>query len=99
MQNPQPRLITKALVNPYQLHLECIYHLRNIPQVAFCCVLLFHPSSMWLSMNSIKLESDTVRTAVREHYGKVATRQSASGCGCAPTCCSADSGQSTTNHV
>jgi arsenite methyltransferase len=39
-------------------------------------------------MTTHELESDTVRTAVREHYGKVATRQSGSGCGCAPTCCS-----------
>ena len=37
-------------------------------------------------MKTLELESNTVRTVVREHYGKVATRQS--GCGCAPTCCS-----------
>ena len=39
-------------------------------------------------MKTLELESNTVRTSVREHYGKVATRES--GCGCAPTCCSAD---------
>lgn len=41
-----------------------------------------------VDMKQIELESDTVRTSVREHYGKVATRES--GCGCAPTCCSGD---------
>jgi SAM-dependent methyltransferase len=33
-----------------------------------------------------ELESDAVRTSVREHYGRVAAREG--GCGCAPTCCS-----------
>jgi arsenite methyltransferase len=37
-------------------------------------------------MKILELESNTVRTAIREYYGKVATRDS--GCGCAPTCCS-----------
>lgn len=31
------------------------------------------------------LKQDEVRTKVREHYGKIATRDG--GCGCAPTCC------------
>jgi SAM-dependent methyltransferase len=39
-------------------------------------------------MRTPELESNTVRTTVREHYGKVATRDAGSGCGCAPTCCS-----------
>ena len=37
-------------------------------------------------MRTQELESDAVRTSVREHYGQVATRER--GCGCAPTCCS-----------
>jgi arsenite methyltransferase len=40
-------------------------------------------------MKTIETENDAVRSAVREHYGKVAAR--AGGCGCAPTCCSTDS--------
>jgi len=36
-------------------------------------------------MKTKELESDSIRTSVREHYGAVATRSS--GCGCAPTCC------------
>lgn len=36
-------------------------------------------------MRTQELESDAVRTAVREHYVKVATQ--AQDCGCAPTCC------------
>ena len=41
-------------------------------------------------MKTLELESNTVRTAVRERYGKVATRPSGSGCGCAPTCCTSE---------
>ena len=37
-------------------------------------------------MKTLELESNIVLTAVREHYGTVATREA--GCGCAPTCCS-----------
>ena len=37
-------------------------------------------------MRNQELESDAVKTSVREHYGQVATRER--GCGCAPTCCS-----------
>jgi len=37
-------------------------------------------------MKTLDDNSDTVRTSVREHYGKVAARES--GCGCGPTCCS-----------
>jgi len=33
-----------------------------------------------------ELNSDTIKTAVRQHYGQVAARDT--GCGCAPTCCS-----------
>ena len=40
-------------------------------------------------MKIIDTENDAVRSAVREHYGKVAAR--AEGCGCAPTCCSTES--------
>ncbi|HWN93538.1 MAG TPA: arsenite methyltransferase [Methylomirabilota bacterium] len=40
-------------------------------------------------MKTIETENDAVRSAVREHYGKVATR--AGGCGCVPTCCSTES--------
>ncbi len=36
-----------------------------------------------MKMNEIV--SDKIRSSVREHYGKVATREG--GCGCAPTCC------------
>ena len=36
-------------------------------------------------MRTPALESDSVRTSVRDHYGRLATR--ADGCGCAPTCC------------
>ena len=36
-------------------------------------------------MKTLEPESNTVRAAVREHYGKVATRES--GCGCGPACC------------
>ena len=39
-------------------------------------------------MKTLEIQNE-VRTAVREHYGKVATRP---GCGCAPTCCSPDAG-------
>jgi arsenite methyltransferase len=39
-------------------------------------------------MKTIEIENDAVRSAVREHYGKVAR---AEGCGCAPTCCSTES--------
>jgi arsenite methyltransferase len=42
-----------------------------------------------MTMKTIETENDAVRSAVREHYGKVAAR--AGGCGCAPTCCSAES--------
>ena len=49
----------------------------------------FFMSSVFMGdMKTLELESNTVRTAVREHYGKVATRER--GCGCAPTCCSTD---------
>lgn len=41
-------------------------------------------------MSTNTIENDTVRTSVREHYGKVAA--SGRGCGCAPTCCSPESG-------
>jgi arsenite methyltransferase len=37
-------------------------------------------------MKTNTFENDTVRTSVREHYGKVARAERA--CGCAPTCCS-----------
>ena len=39
-------------------------------------------------MKTEPFEPDHLRTSVREHYGKVATRQG--GCGCAPTCCSTE---------
>jgi arsenite methyltransferase len=38
------------------------------------------------AMNTKELESDTMRSSVREHYGQVATT-GGSGCGCAPACC------------
>jgi arsenite methyltransferase len=40
-------------------------------------------------MKTIETKNDDVRSAVREHYGKVAKRDA--GCGCAPTCCSSES--------
>ena len=40
------------------------------------------------TMKTNEVELDTVRTSVREHYGKVAER--ASWCGCAPTCCTTE---------
>lgn len=36
-------------------------------------------------MRTQELNSDTIKTSVRQHYGQVATRDT--GCGCAPTCC------------
>lgn len=44
-------------------------------------------------MKTLEHQSETVRTSVREHYGKVATRES--GCGCAPTCCATDPASAT----
>ena len=44
------------------------------------------------TMTATETENDKVRQTVRSHYGKVAS--TGGGCGCAPTCCSADS----TNH-
>ena len=39
-------------------------------------------------MKTEQFEPNHVRTSVRQHYGKVATRES--GCGCGPTCCSTE---------
>jgi arsenite methyltransferase len=39
-----------------------------------------------MKTSSSKPQSDSIRSSVREHYGKVAQRQG--GCGCGPTCCS-----------
>ena len=36
-------------------------------------------------MNTIETDNNSIRTAVREHYGKVAHAER--GCGCAPSCC------------
>lgn len=42
-----------------------------------------------MTMKTVEIQNDAVRSAVREHYGKVAAR--AGDCGCAPTCCSTES--------
>ena len=39
-------------------------------------------------MRTLEHEPTTVRDAVREHYGQVATKEA--GCGCAPTCCATE---------
>ncbi len=44
-------------------------------------------------MKTAEIESNEIRTSVREHYGKVAIRER--GCGCAPTCCSPEASPGT----
>jgi arsenite methyltransferase len=54
------------------------------------------PTEREHNMKTAELEPNQVRTSVREHYGKVATRES--GCGCAPTCCSTESDRSASHQ-
>lgn len=41
-------------------------------------------------MNSIDQQNESVRSAVREHYGRVA--EAGASCGCSPTCCTPPAG-------
>lgn len=50
--------------------------------------------TMTTTMNTTALEQDTIKHAVRQRYGRVATN-AASGCGCAPSCCGTDTAAGT----
>ncbi|MCZ7634687.1 MAG: arsenite methyltransferase [Verrucomicrobia bacterium] len=47
-----------------------------------------------MTTNPTAWEQDTIKSAVRQRYGQVATN-AASGCGCAPSCCGTDTATGT----
>lgn len=49
-------------------------------------------------MKTQELENDLVKETVRERYGRIASQASGGGCGCVPTCCSADDETGTTER-